>query len=501
MAEKREAGDARPFMPAIIVDPLAGTPQFRQLYEGLAQAIREGQFAPGSRLPSTRALAGHLGVARNTAHLAFEQLIAEGYVEGRIGAGTFVASALPEQLLQVEPRGPIAQPAVNSARPLSRRTAKLLSIYPREPWDEAGRIRAFRVTPALDQFPRALWQRLLMRSWREGGAELLDYGWGHSGLRQAIAEYLGTARGVRCTADNVIVVAGEQQGIDLAIRVLVEEGQRAWIEDPGDPTAYGALVSAGAEPVPVPVDEEGLDVASGIRTAAKARLAYVTPSCQFPMGVTMSLRRRLELLDWAKTARAWIIEDDYSSEYRYAGRPLAALQGLDREQRVIYLGTFSKVMFPALRLAYLIVPRDLIHAFLVTRFFASRHPPRLEQAALARFIADGHFARHVRRMRTLYARRQQTLIAALERDPIPAIGIEPAPAGLHLLGRLPRKVNDREISGELAKAGIDARPLSEFAIKRKLPPALILGYAGVNERAIRDGVRTLRRVLRDTPAA
>jgi GntR family transcriptional regulator/MocR family aminotransferase len=182
MAEKRGAGDARPFMPAIIVDPLAGTPQFRQLYEGLAQAIREGQFAPGSRLPSTRALAEHLGVARNTAHLAFEQLIAEGYVEGRIGAGTFVASALPEQLLQVEPRGPIAQPAVNSARPLSRRTAKLLSIYPREPWDEAGRIRAFRVTPALDQFPRALWQRLLVRSWREGGAELLDYGWGHSGL-------------------------------------------------------------------------------------------------------------------------------------------------------------------------------------------------------------------------------------------------------------------------------------------------------------------------------
>ena len=216
------------------------------------------------------------------------------------------------------------------------------------------------------------------------------------------------------------------------------------------------------------------------------------------MGVTMSLRRRLELLDWAKTARAWIIEDDYSSEYRYAGRPLAALQGLDREQRVIYLGTFSKVMFPALRLAYLIVPRDLIHAFLVTRFFASRHPPRLEQAALARFIADGHFARHVRRMRALYARRQQTFIAALERDPIPAIRIEAAPAGLHLLGRLPRQTNDRQVSRELAKAGIDARPLSEFAIIRRLPPALILGYTGINERAIRDGVRRLRRALRDT---
>ena len=494
MAAKRVPA-ANPVVPAIIVDPASRTPQFRQLYEGLAQAIREGQFAPGSRLPSTRALARHLGLSRNTAHLAFEQLIAEGYLEGRLGAGTYVASTLPEQLLQIEPRGPIAQPAVNSARPLSRRTAKLLSIYPHEPWHDAGRSRAFRVMPALDQFPRALWQRLLVRCWREGGADLLDYGWGHSGLRQAIAEYLGTARGVRCTADNVIVVAGAQQGIDLAIRVVVEEGQKAWIEDPGYPTAYGALVSAGATPVPVPVDAEGLNVASGIRAAAKARLAYVTPSCQFPMGVTMSLRRRLELLDWAKTSRAWIVEDDYSSEYRYAGRPLAALQGLDRDRRVIYLGTFSKVMFPSLRLAYLIVPRDLIHAFLVTRFFASRHPPRLEQAALARFIAEGHFARHVRRMRALYARRQQALLAAAGREATAAIRIEAAPAGLHLLGHLPPHADDGEVSRKLAQSGIDAMPLSAFAIKRKLPPALILGYTAIHERAIRDGVRRLRQGL------
>ncbi|OQW54369.1 MAG: GntR family transcriptional regulator [Proteobacteria bacterium SG_bin9] len=492
---RTHASRARQSFPAIIVNATNPAPLFRQLYDGLAEAIRLGQFPAGSKLPSTRALAQHLRVSRNTVHLAFEQLIAEGYLEGKIGAGTYVAQTLPEHLLQFAERPGAGSVRSGKTRPLSKRTATLLKVYPREPWAGRSNRKIFPVIPALADFPRAIWQRLLVKSWRDGGDELLDYGWGHSGLRQAIAEYLGTARGVRCTADNVIVVAGAQQGIDLAIRVLVDEGQKAWIEDPGYPTAYGALISAGATPVPVPVDDEGLNVESGKRLAPDARLAYVTPSHQFPMGVTMSLRRRLELLDWAAQARAWIIEDDYSSEYRYAGRPLAALQGLDRDQRVIYLGTFSKVMFPALRLAYLIVPRDLIPAFLVTRFFASRHPPRLEQATLARFIAEGHFARHVRRMRSLYARRQAALVAASQRQLAGLIDVQPAEAGLHLLGHLPRGVSDRRLSQKLADAGIDAPALSSFAIKRKLPPALILGYSGAGERTLKQGVVKLREAV------
>lgn len=465
------------------------------MYEGLRQAIRAGQFSPGARLPSTRALAKHLGVSRNTIHLAFEQLNAEGFVEGKRGSGTYVANVLPGQLLRAEQSVPSTTAQSARSRPISRRTAQLLDIYPQEPWPR-GASKIFRVTPALDRFPRKLWQRMLLRAWREGGDDLLDYGWAHRKLRQAIVEYLGIARGVRCTADQVIVVAGAQQGIDLAIRVLVEPGQMAWIEDPGYPTAHGALISAGANPVAVPVDAEGLNVEAGVSRAAEARLAYVTPSHQFPLGVTMSLRRRLELLDWARQASAWIVEDDYSSEYRYAGRPLAALQGLDREERVIYLGTFSKVLFPSLRLAYLVVPRDLREAFLVTRFFASRHAPRLEQAALASFIAEGHFVRHIRRMRALYAHRQGALVAAAQRELQGVLNVMPSPAGMHLLGWLPPGSDDLAESRRAAAANIDATPLSAYAIERRPPPALILGYTGFSERAIRSGVKRLAAVLK-----
>jgi len=479
----------------LIADRSSGKPLFRQLYEGLSEAIRAGQFAPGARLPSTRAMARDLAVSRNTVHLAFEQLIAEGFLAGKQGAGTYVAGALPGGLLRAARRASAGrvQPARN--RPISARTAKLLRLYPQEPWPRGGSL-PFRVTPALDHFPRKIWQRSLVRSWREGGDALLDYGWASGKLRQVIVEYLAAARGVRCTADQVIVVAGAQQGIDLAIRVAVEPGEAAWIEDPGYPTAHGALVGAGAVPVPVPVDEEGLDVNAGIRRAPAAGLAYVTPSHQSPLGVTMSLRRRLELLEWARQASAWILEDDYCSEYRYAGRPLAALQGLDRDERVIYLGTFSKVLFPSLRLAYLVVPPDLREAFLATRFFASRHAPRLEQAALASFIADGHFVRHIRRMRALYARRQQALVLAARRDLKGLLEVEPSPAGMHLLGWLPAGCDDAAVSRRAAAENLDVAPLSAYAIERSLPPGLILGYSGFNERAIRSGVRRLAGVLR-----
>jgi GntR family transcriptional regulator/MocR family aminotransferase len=482
--------------PLLTLDPASDAPLFRQLYEALRDAIRNRQFGAGSKLPSTRVLARQLSVSRNTVHVAFEQLIAEGYLHGRHGAGTYVAHGLSEELLGPDARAQKLPLAPQGPRAVAQRTTRLLRIYPQEPWIAPGPARAFRVSPALDEFPRQLWQRLLVGNLRVGGSGLLDYAWGHSDLRQAIAEYLGPARGVRCTADNVIVVAGAQQGIDLAARVLLDEGQTAWIEDPAYPSAYGALLGAGAKPMPVPVDAEGLDVAVGIKRAPRARMAFVTPSYQFPMGVTMSLQRRLQLLAWAKGADAWIVEDDYSSEYRYAGRPLASLQGLDRDDRVIYLGTFSKVLFPALRLAYLVVPRDLIHAFLVARFFATRHPPRLEQATLAAFINQGHFDRHIRRMRTLYAQRQDALLRALHKELPDGIGVQAAGAGMHLLAQLPNGSSDAALSRHAASLGVDTAALSAFTIKRKLPPALILGYTGLSERAIKTGVGRLARALR-----
>jgi GntR family transcriptional regulator/MocR family aminotransferase len=485
-----------PFSP-LLVDATSSTPLFRQLYKGLRQAILAGQFVPGTKLPSTRSLADHLSVSRNTVHLAFEQLIAEGYLEGRQGAGTYVSAVLPEERLNLSSETPSTARQRGQPPSLSQRSARLLQVYPNQTQRDRPSANAFRHgLPALDRFPRQIWQRLLVRSWRDGGDALLRYSEDYLPLRQAIAGYLGTARGVRCTAEQVILIAGAQQGIDLTTKVLLEPGQAVWVEDPGYRGAHGAMIAAGAHPVAVPVDEEGLNVTAGITRHAAAKLTHVTPSHQYPMGVTMSLRRRLQLLEWASQAQAWILEDDYDSEYRYTGRPLAALQGLDREQRVIYLGTFSKVLFPALRLAYLVVPPDLVEAFLSMRFFATRHPPLLEQVTLAAFITEGHFARHIRRMRSLYAQRQTLLVEAAQHELAGLLQVPPTAAGMHLLGWLPHEESDVEASQQAAKQGIYADPLSAYAIASRPAPALILGYTAVSEHAIPESVRRLARALR-----
>jgi GntR family transcriptional regulator/MocR family aminotransferase len=392
----------------ITLDPSAATPLYRQLYEGLRAAILSGRLKAGARLPATRALASDFGVSRNTVMNAYAQLLAEGYVEGEVGSGTYVSRTLPDELLHARSHAIQVHQLTQEGRRLSQRGARLASMQVPTPRFPSG-VKAFRPgIPALDAFPYELWARLMARRWRRPQRALLGYGdpAGYRPLREAIAAYLGEARAVRCRAEQVIVVAGSQQALDLTARMLLDEGEGAWIEDPGYLGARGALVGAGARLAPIPVDGEGLDVAAGEVSSPAARLVYVTPSHQYPFGVTMSLPRRLALLKWASQAGAWVIEDDYDSEYRYAGRPLAALQGLDSEGRVIYLGTFSKVLFPALRLGYMVVPPDLVDAFMAARALSDRHCPVLDQAALADFIGDGHFARHIRRMRALYAERQ-----------------------------------------------------------------------------------------------
>jgi GntR family transcriptional regulator/MocR family aminotransferase len=484
-------------LPNIVLDQALPIPLYRQLYNALREAMLTGQLKAGTRLPATRALAGDFGVSRNTVMNAYTQLLAEGYVEGEVGSGTYVARTLPDELLQARTSAIQAHAPIQNGRTLSQRGMRLASLRvptPRFP----SELKAFRPgMPALDAFPYELWARLLMRRWRRPQRSLLGYGdaAGYKPLREVIASYLGEARAVRCVAEQVIVVAGSQQALDLTARVLLDEGDGAWIEDPGYPGAWGALLGAGARLAPIPVDGEGLNVAVGQERSPEARLVYVTPSHQYPYGVTMSLPRRLALLEWASQAGAWVIEDDYDSEYRYAGRPLAALQGLDRQDRVIYLGTFSKVLFPALRLGYMIVPADLVEAFRAARALSDRHSPVLDQAVLADFISDGHFARHIRRMRALYAERQAILVEAAKGELAGLLEVHPAEAGMHLVGWLPAGMDDVEVSRCAAVHRVEVPPLSMYSMQPLERLGVLLGYTAVGETEIREGVQRLAKAL------
>jgi GntR family transcriptional regulator/MocR family aminotransferase len=483
---------------SLVLDTSSPTPLYRQLYDGLRQAILSGQLRPGTRLPSTRSLADELSLSRNTVMSAYLQLFAEGYLEGKVGAGTDVARSLPDEMLQAQTWPARQARSEEASQRLSERGRSLVAI-PVALSRGQGQPRAFRPgTPALDAFPFDLWRQLQARCWQHPSLELLGYGAsaGYPPLREAIAEYLGAARAVRCKPEQVIVVAGSQQGLDLTVRLLLDPGDAAWLEEPGYPGARGALLAAGARLVPVPVDSEGLDVAAGIARCPQARLAYVSPSHQYPLGVTMSLKRRLALLEWASRAGAWVLEDDYDSEYRYVGRPLAALQGLDAAQRVIYLGTFSKVLFPALRLGYLVVPPDLVEAFTAARMLADRHSPSMDQAVLAEFLAQGHFARHIRRMRVLYAERQAALVEAAKRELVGLLEVRPAEAGMHLLGWLPAGVDDRVASQRAKAHDVETPPLSSYSGEPLERGGLVLGYAGVDAGEIAAGARRLAKALR-----
>lgn len=480
------------------LDPAAPQPLYRQLYEALRAAILQGQVAPGCQLPATRALAAQLGISRFTVVSAFEQLLAEGFLTGQVGSGTYVSRELPRAAIEGAPRAAMHDPPRLSQRGLLLASTRVTDT------PEEGGPRAFRPgQPSLDHFPAATWARIAARLYRHPPRALLSYGdvAGHRPLREAIAGYLRAARAIACRPEQVIIVSGSQQALDLAARVLLDPGDAAWIEDPGYPGARAALQGAGAVLAPVPVDAEGIVVQAGEREAPGARLAYVTPSFQFPLGVTMSLGRRLALLDWARRAGAWVLEDDYDSEFRYAGPPLAALAGLDAVGQVIYMGTFSKVLFPALRLGYLVVPPAAIDAFAQARALAGRHAPTLEQAVLADFIAEGHFARHIRAMRALYQERQAILVEAARAELAGVLDVAPSAAGMHLVGWLPPDDDDAAAAARAAREGVEVRPLSAHAMRPGLRPGLLLGYTALDAAEIRAGVAGLARALRSTGPA
>ena len=469
----------------------------RQIYDRVREAILSGQLAPGMRLPPTRELASELGVARNTVMNAFDQLHAESYLERRIGDGTYVSRELPDDLLRVKDAHRAERLHRQHGSSLSKWGATVASI-PTRPGQYAGRPRPFRTsTPALDAFPYKLWGRLLSERWNRSAEKLLPYGnsAGYLPLREAIAAYLSTMRGVRCTPDQLIIFNGSLHALEIATRLLVEPGDAVWIEDPGFLGARAALMAAGARLIPVPVSANGLDVAAGIARCSAPRLIYVTPSHQYPLGMTLPLSERLAVLKLAAKSGAWIIEDDYDSEFRYNGRPLAALQGLDNEQRVIYMGTLSKVLFPALRIGYVVAPADLVAAFVRARSLSGHQSPALEQAVLADFIRDGHFARHIRRMRSLYAERQATLVRAGKQELHGLVELMPSDAGMHLMGWLQNGIDDQTAVAAAAAHGVEVTPLSSYCIEARAQGALRLGYTGYTPREIWAGVRRLAKAL------
>lgn len=480
-------------LPLSLAVPDSGTPLYRWLYDALRSTILDGRLGPGARLPATRDLAAEYGVSRATVVTAFEQLKSEGYVEGKVGAGTYVSQVLPDELLEVR------QP---DARRLSRVRPVAWSSYARRlkpfPGGEPRGTHAFRANQAaLDAFPTSLWAQVAARRLRRASTQLLAGGeaLGYRPLREAVAEYLNASRGVKCSAEQVLIISGVQEALERAAHLLIDPGDRVWVEEPGYPGAAIVFRATGAEICPVRVDAEGLDLEAGQRRWGRAKLLYVTPAHQFPLGVTMSLRRRLALLDWARRSHTLIFEDDYDSEYRYSGRPIPALQGLDRAGVVIFAGSFNEVLFPALRLAYLVVPPGMVDRFAASQSVGMRHAPLLDQAILCDFINEGHFARHIRRMRELYAERLGVLLKSVREQLSGLMEIPNVEAGLQTVGWLAPGISAERVAAEAAKRDVEVIPLSRYASRRIPREGLILGFAAVDAKELQRGGEELGVVL------
>jgi GntR family transcriptional regulator/MocR family aminotransferase len=515
-----------------------GQPAGRWLYAALRAAILEGRVRAGMRLPASRDLARQHGLSRGTVVDAFAVLQSEGYLEAGVGSGTFVARMLPDRWFDAtpaprRPRRPLRTSAPPTTPPLTpgspasptppgvppppaaasrpRRLSELARRVQPFPSLTPGPPRAFRTDlPALDLFPTALWAQVAGRRLRRASADLLR-GCGPLGyrpLQEAVAGYLSSSRGVCCVPEQVAVVSGVQEALDLATRLLIDPGDRVAIEDPGYPGASLVFAAAGADLVAVPVDGAGLTLDGPLLDGV--RLVYVTPAHQFPLGVCMSLPRRLALLEWARSSGAFIFEDDYDSEFRYSGPPMPALQGLDRHGQVLFAGSFSKVLFPSLRLGYLVVPDGLVDCLAAARSLATRHAPLPDQAVLADFITLGHFGRHLRRMRQVYAGRLAALLEHAAARLAGLLEISPVAAGLQTAARLCHGIDGRTAAAAALRRDVEVTPISRYAIGPvpSLPPVrqlaedgLQLGFAPIDEHEIARGVRALAAALEGEIAA
>ncbi len=474
-----------PFIP---FDRSSPTPYYTQIYDGYRTAILAGRLGPGQRLPSTRTLASELRISRLPVLNAFEQLLHEGYLEGKVGSGTYVLDCIPDE---------VARP-LRLGRPDPRppRPAVLSADFGGEHPDRA--FGMFKSLPALDKFPHETFARLTRRHAAHLRDDLLAYGdpAGYLPLREAIAAYVRTARAVDCDAGQVIILSGSQMSLRVAAMALTTQDSIVCMEEPGYSGARHALSVGTGTIAPIAVDEDGIDVAAISRLGSQARVAYVTPSHQYPLGVSLGVSRRLELLTWAERNDSWILEDDYDSEFRYASRTLGALQGMDSSGRVIYIGTFSKVLFPALRLGYAVVPHDLISTFIRMRETFDVCSPILYQLVLTDFLTEGHFARHLRRMRAVYLGRRDALIAAIRDHADDVLTVENTDAGLHMVAFLPEGVDDRDVARRAREQGLFPIPLSTCYASNPKRSGLIIGFGGSEPAAITAAIKGLGVIIR-----
>jgi GntR family transcriptional regulator / MocR family aminotransferase len=461
----------------------------QQVYLQLRGAIDAGTFAPGARLPASREHARVLGVSRNTVLWALARLQAEGYLCARVGDGTYVS-----ERPRTAPRG--ARGGVAAQQLLSRR-GRLIDETGLHWNPPAQPPLPFRIgQPALDQFPFALWQRLERQTTAAQRIACAGYHdpAGHPPLRAAIAQWLLVSRGIRCDAAQVVITAGSQQALDLIARLLLDPGDEVLVEDPGYHGIRANLIAHGALARPVPVDDEGLCIAHGAARWPEARLAVVTPTHQFPLGVRMSLAHRSALLDWARAQRAWIVEDDYDGEFQYGAQRIPALCSMAHDARVLYVGTFSKSLGAGLRQGFVVLPDALVEPFARARALSDRHSPGATQDVLARFIGDGHLLRHLRRMRELYRARQASMIHDLARASGGALTLAPSLQGMHLAHEIGARVDDRVLSARAAEAGVQLAPISRYCIEAKRR-GWLFGYAGYDEAALGRAARVLARRL------
>ena len=480
---------------SIAIEHEAARPIATQLYAALRDMMLSGAIAAGARLPSSRTLARDLGVSRTTVIDAFDRLIAEGLVEARVGAGTFVSDVLSAER-------PAPPAAVGRARPARKPSLSKAMDWAVDRFSDRQRLpyapRAFiTALPAFDAFPMAQWARLVAKHWRGSRESVMGYGapFGHEPLREAIAAHLRANRGIACEKEQFFIVGGAQQAFSLIGAVLLDPGDKVWFENPGAIGARNAFLACGAELVPVPVDGEGLRVQEGLRRSRDFRLVFATPSHHQPLGHVMSLERRFALLRSAEQAGAWIVEDDYDGEFFFGRRPLPTLKSVDRTGLVIYVGTFSKSLFPALRLGFMLVPPSLVDTFEKVSAAFVQGVPTSTQAVVAEFIEEGHFSTHIRRMRRVYEERHAALCEAARRELSGLLEVVPTESGLHTIGHLPNHLSEIAVARAAASQGIVVSPIARFSIEPTAVNGLVLGFGGVRPPEIKRGVAVLSEVL------
>lgn len=465
-----------------------------QFYLTIKEKIMNGQLKAGNKLPSSRTFSEMMSISRNSVLSGLERLIAEGYLETKKGSGTYVTSVIPDEVIQIKsPSSPKKISDDRNALNVNPHTRVMKKI-----WDATSPLAGSNMTfnigvGCLDLFPHELWGRIMGRVWRQFRHHNgnLNEPSGFKPLRSAICEYVRATRGLNCTEEQILIVNGTQQAMNLAAHVLLQDGDEVWLDEPGYDGALGAFTAMGARIRPVTSDQNGMDISYAIKHWPNAKMIFTSPSHQFPLGGTLSLSRRMALLEWAAENEMWIFEDDYNSEFRYAAQPVQALQGLDKQQRVIYAGSFSKMMFPGFHLGFLVIPESLVETFKIAKYYADTRTSVMEQAILANFISEGHYARHVRRVRKACHERQRVMIEAIKLYLPDILSVEPLDSGIHLVCWLAEGIEESNIIENCRKAGLGAQPLSRYCQIEPAKQAILLGFAAHSPVEIVAGIQKL----------